>query len=72
VVKIKEQIVVPAKLHRTFGMKRGTQVFIYEKNGEIVIKPITDEYIESMAGMTGKKGELLKALREEKAKEHLL
>ena len=50
---IKGQIAIPSKLRRKFGMKRGTQVFIYEKNGEIVIRPITNEYIESMAGVIG-------------------
>jgi bifunctional DNA-binding transcriptional regulator/antitoxin component of YhaV-PrlF toxin-antitoxin module len=49
-----------------FGIKKGTRVFIYEKGGEIVVKPITDEYIESMAGVTGTKGKLLEALKEEK------
>jgi hypothetical protein len=33
------------------------------------IKSISDEYFESMAGVTGTKGKLLKALKEEKAKE---
>jgi len=47
-------------------------VFIYDRDEEIVIKPITDEYIRGMAGMSGTKGELLKALKEEKAKERAL
>jgi AbrB family looped-hinge helix DNA binding protein len=72
VVTTKGQIVIPSKLRRRFGIKKGTQVFVYEKEGEIIVKPITDEYIESMAGMAGTKGKLLKALREEKAKERLL
>ncbi len=72
VVTIKGQVVIPSKLRRKFGIKKGTQVFVYEKNGEIVVKPITDEYIEGMAGMTGTKGKLLRALKEEKAKEQLL
>jgi AbrB family looped-hinge helix DNA binding protein len=72
VVTTKGQIVIPSKLRRRFGIKKGTQVFVYEKEGEIIVKPITDEYIESMAGMTGTKGKLLKALGEEKAKERLL
>ena len=33
---------------------------------EIVIRAITAEYIRSMAGFTGTKGRLLKALRNEK------
>ena len=69
VVTVKGQIVIPSKLRRRFGIKKGTQVSLYEKDGEIVIKPITDEYIRSMAGITGTKGKLLKALKEEKAKE---
>ena len=71
-VTVKGQIVIPSRLRRKFGIKKGTQVSLYEKDGEIVIKPITDEYIRSMAGMTGTKGKLLKALREEKAKERVL
>jgi AbrB family looped-hinge helix DNA binding protein len=71
-VTIKGQIGIPSKLRRKFGIKKGTQVFIYEKNGETVIKPITDEYIESVAGVTGTKGKLLKVLKEEKAKERQL
>jgi|WetSurSiteA1Bulk_404760.scaffolds.fasta_scaffold551912_1 hypothetical protein len=50
-------------------MRKQAQVFTYEKKGKIIVKPITDEYIEGMAGVTGTKGKLLKALREEKAKE---
>ena len=72
VVTIKGQIVIPSKLRRKFGIKQGTQVYVYEREGEIVIKPITDEYIRSLVGITGTKGRLLKALKEEKAKERAL
>lgn len=54
------------------GIKKGTQVYLYERGDEIVIKPITDEYIRSMAGVMGTKGRLLNALKEEKAKERNL
>jgi len=72
VVTVKGQIVVPSKLRRKFGIKKGTQVYLYERDGEIVIKPLTDDYIRSLAGVTGTKGKLLKALMEEKAKEREL
>ena len=71
-VTTKGQVVIPSKLRRKFGIKKGTQVLVYEKDGDIIVKPITDEYIENMAGITGTKGKLLKALKEEKAKERLL
>mgnify|MGYP001612647653 CR=1 FL=1 len=70
VVSAKGQIVIPSALRKKFGVKKRTQVCLYEKDGEIIIKPITDEYIHNMAGMARTKGRLLKALMEEKAKEH--
>jgi AbrB family looped-hinge helix DNA binding protein len=69
IVKAKGQVVIPAKLRRKFGIKKGTQVCVYERNGEIAIKPITDDYIRNMAGMAGTRGKLLKALMSGKAKE---
>jgi AbrB family looped-hinge helix DNA binding protein len=72
VVTVKGQIVIPSSLRRKFGIKKGTHVYLYERDGEIVIRPITDEYIHSLAGITGTKGKLLKALLEEKAKEREL
>lgn len=72
VVTLKGQVVIPSKLRRKFGIKKGTQVYLYERDGEIVIKPITDEYIRRMAGIAGTKGKLLKALMEEKAREREL
>lgn len=69
VVTVKGQVVIPSGLRRKFGIKKGTQVYLYERDGEIVIKSITDEYIRRMAGFVGTKGKLLKALIVEKAKE---
>ena len=43
VVTAKGQVVIPSKLRRKFGIKKGTQVYLYEREGEIVIKPITDD-----------------------------
>ncbi len=72
VVTVKGQVVIPSKLRRRFGIKKGTQVYLFERGDEIIIKPITDEYIRSMAGVMGTKGKLLKALKEDKAKERNL
>ncbi len=72
IVTTKGQVVIPSKLRRKLGIKKGTQVTFIERDGEIVIKPITDEYIKNMAGITGTKGKLLKALKEEKKKEREL
>lgn len=72
IVTVKGQVVIPSRLRRKFGIKKGTRVCLYERDGEIVIRPLTDEYLRSLAGITGTKGRLLKALSEEKAKERNL
>jgi len=72
VVTVKGQVVIPAKLRAKYGIEKGTQVFVYDRDGEIVIKPITDDYIHSMAGIAGTKGRLLQALAKEKARERKL
>jgi AbrB family looped-hinge helix DNA binding protein len=69
VVTAKGQVVIPSKLRRKFGIKKGTQVSLLERDGEIIIKPLTDDYIRNMAGMAGTKGKLLRALKEEKERE---
>jgi len=72
VVTVKGQVVIPSRLRRKFGIKKGTQVYLYDRDGEIIIKPITDEYLQSMAGITRTKGRLLRVLKEEKEKEREL
>ena len=48
----KGQIVIPSSVRRKLGIKTGTriQVELDEANGQIILKPITREYIERMAG----------------------
>ena len=49
----KGQIVIPSSLRRKLGIKPGTriQVELDEENAQIILRPITREYIERMAGM---------------------
>jgi len=72
IVSVKGQVVIPSGVRRKLGIKKGTQVHLYERNGEVVIRPVTDEYLRAMAGITGTGGKLLSALRAEKAKERAL
>ena len=74
VVTAKGQIVIPAKLRRKYGIKKGTPVSVSDRNGEIVLQPLTDEYIRSLQGIarTWGKGDLLKTLMDEKARERKL
>ena len=72
VVTSKGQVVIPAKYRRKYNIKKGTRLSLFERKGELILKPITDEYIRAMAGITGTKGRLLKALKAEKDKERML
>jgi AbrB family looped-hinge helix DNA binding protein len=48
----KGQVVIPSSVRRKLGIKTGTRIHVEldEENGQIILKPITREYIERMAG----------------------
>lgn len=66
----KGQIVIPSSIRRKFGIKEGTRIEIEvdESAKEIILKPITREYVHSLRGKFRGKG-LLKALMTEKERE---
>jgi AbrB family looped-hinge helix DNA binding protein len=65
----KGQIVIPSKIRRKWNIKRGTRFHIEEREDEIILKPITSEYIKKMAGILQTKGKLSKMLLEERSKD---
>lgn len=67
----KGQIVIPSSIRRRLGIKEGTRIKIEERGSEIVLKPITREYVHSMRGRLRGKG-LMKALLAEKKRERAL
>lgn len=64
----KGQIVIPASVRRKLGIKTGTriQVELDEANGQIILKPITREYIHSLRGKFRGAGLLDDLVRERK------
>ena len=73
VVTAKGQIIIPSRLRRKYGIKKGTPVSVYERDGEIVLRPVTDEYIRSLKGIARNwGGDLRKVLQKEKAREREL
>jgi AbrB family looped-hinge helix DNA binding protein len=72
VVTSKGQVVIPVKYRKKYNIKKGTLLSLSDRKGELVLKPITDEFIEAMAGITGTKGKLLRALKEEKDRERIV
>lgn len=69
IVTTKGQIVIPSKIRHRLKIKRGTKLYIEERGNELILKPVTPEYFERIAGVLPTKGKLSKALLEERAKD---
>lgn len=50
-VTTKGQLVVPARLRRKYGIKPGTTVRFVERDDEIVLQPMTRDYLRRVCGM---------------------
>lgn len=72
IVTVKGQIVVPAKIRRKFGIRKGTKIAFIEQHGKLIIQPLDKSYFDSLAGVLGTEGKLLKSLMEDKKREREL
>ena len=72
-VTAKGRITIPVAIRRKLGMKSGTLIYVEvdQDANEIILKPITREYIHRLRGRYKGKG-LLKALIAQKKKEREL
>jgi AbrB family looped-hinge helix DNA binding protein len=54
----KGQVVIPSSVRRALGIKAGTRfhVELDEKNSQIILRPITREFIHSLRGKFGSPG----------------
>ena len=70
IVSVKGQIVIPASVRQQLGITQGTRIHIQvdEENRQIILTPITREYIHSLRGKDKGKG-LVKALEEDRRRE---
>lgn len=69
IVTTKGQIVIPSKIRRKYNIKRGTKLYIEERNDELVLKAVTPEYFDKIAGVLQTKGKLSRMLLEERSKD---
>ena len=72
VVTTKGQLVIPARLRRRFGIKKGTMVTFTEDGGRIILQPVTREFIRGLRGSLPGKPSALAALLEERQREREL
>ena len=68
-VTSKGQVVIPSRIRRKYNIKKGTKLYVEEKGEYIILKPITEEYFEKIAGVLPTKGKLSRVLLKDRAEE---
>ena len=71
-VTTKGQIVIPSRLRRKYGIRKGTQVAFVEEQHGLVLQPLTREYIHSLRGSLKNGGAVLKYLLAERKRDRNL
>ena len=70
IVTLKGQVVIPSRIRRRLGIKKGTKVCFIEGNEDVVIRPMTKDYFAKMAGfLTG--GRMTKSLLESRRQDRI-
>jgi AbrB family looped-hinge helix DNA binding protein len=62
---VKGQIVIPAALRRKYGIKAGTKIIVCDNDEEIILRPVTEQYLRKLQGSL-KGTEALQVLMEER------
>lgn len=71
-VTTKGQLVVPSKLRRKFGIRKGTQVAFVEEDHRLILQPLTPEFIRSLRGSLKGEPSALKFLLDDRKREREL
>lgn len=64
----KGQIVIPASLRRKYGIKVGTKIIVIDTGEEIILRPVTEQYLKKLQGSLKGTG-ALKILMDERKKD---
>lgn len=72
VVTTKGQLVIPARLRRRFGIKKGTVIAFAEDGGRIIVQPVTREFIRGLRGSLKGEPSALEILLDERKRERTL
>ena len=65
---VKGQIVIPAALRKKYGITGGTRIVVMDHGDEIVLRPITSQYLKKLRGSLKGSG-ALKVLMDERRKD---
>jgi len=67
-ITVKGQIVIPVELRRKYGITQKTKIVIVDNGNEIILRPITNQYLKSLQGSLKGSG-ALEFLVEERRKD---
>ena len=70
-VTLKGQVVIPSKIRQRLGIKKGTKVCFIERNEDVIIRPLTKDYFEKMAGFLNTGGDFTKGLLETRRQDRI-
>jgi AbrB family looped-hinge helix DNA binding protein len=71
-VTSKGQLVIPSRLRRRYGIRRGTRVVFREENNKLILQPLTPEFVRSLRGSLKGGRSSLKLLLEDRKRERRL
>jgi AbrB family looped-hinge helix DNA binding protein len=63
-VTTKGQLVIPSKLRRKYGIRKGTRVAMIEEDSRIILQPLTPEFVRRLRGSLKGGASALKILKE--------
>ena len=49
-VTSKGQLVIPARIRRRLGIRKGTRVAVHEEGSRLIVQPLTDEFLRKLQG----------------------
>lgn len=68
-VTTKGQLVIPADIRKKYGIEAGTRVVFIERDNEIVMQPMTREYVRTVQGILKDYGPATRELLKERSRE---
>jgi AbrB family looped-hinge helix DNA binding protein len=68
-VTTKGQLVIPADIRKRYGIQAGTRVVFIERDHEIVMQPMTREYVQKVQGMLKAYGPATRELLKERSRD---
>jgi AbrB family looped-hinge helix DNA binding protein len=71
-VTTKGQLVIPSRLRRKYGIRKGTRVAMIEEETRIILQPLTREYVRSLRGSLKGEPSMLEFLKESRKQDREL